>query len=93
MVKDINIKNRSYYFFNDMIYVEDFDSNFLKIDKISYKNIGVHHIGYITIKEIGDYENIYSANPSYLIATRVDGHTEEKNRSKYLFFDSTNEKK
>ena len=32
-IKQINIKNRTYYFFNDMINIEYFDSNLLKIDK------------------------------------------------------------
>ena len=48
-IKQINIKNRTYYFFNDMINIEDFDSNLLKIDKKSYKNIDIYCIGYITI--------------------------------------------
>ena len=50
-VKSINIKNRTYHFFNDVINIEDFDSNLLKIDKKSYKNIGIYNIGYITIKK------------------------------------------
>ena len=93
-VKEINIKNRTYYFFNDMINIRVFDSNLLKIDKKSYKNIDIYYIGYITIKKIGDYENIHSANPLYLIIGKVDGHTvcnsvKEKNGSKYLVFNST----
>ena len=32
-VKDMNIKNRTYYFFNDIIAIEDFDSNNIKIDE------------------------------------------------------------
>ena len=32
-IKQINIKNRTYYFYNDMINVENFDPNLLKIDK------------------------------------------------------------
>ena len=48
-IKQINIKNRTYYLFNDMINIKDFDSNLLKIDKKSYKNIGIYNIGYITI--------------------------------------------
>ena len=38
-IKEINIKNRTYYFFNDMINIEDFGSNLLKIDKKSYKTL------------------------------------------------------
>ena len=39
VVKQIDIKNRTYYFYNDMISIKKFDSNLLKIDKKSYKNI------------------------------------------------------
>ena len=63
LVKEIDIKNRTYYFHNDMIDIKKCYSNLLKIDKESYKDIGIYNIGYITIKKIGDYENIYSVNP------------------------------
>ena len=46
-----------------MINVKDFDLSILKIDKKSYKNIGIYNIGYITIKKIGDCGNIHSVNP------------------------------
>ena len=51
-VKQIEIKNRTYYFYNDMINLKDFESNLLKIEKKSHKNIGIYNIGYITIKKI-----------------------------------------
>ena len=57
-MKQINIKNWTYYFFNDMINIKDFDLSLLKIGKKSYKNIGIYNTGYITIKKIDDYENI-----------------------------------
>ena len=69
-IKQINIKNRTYYFFNDMI-IKDFDPRLIKIDKKSYKNIGIYHIGYITIKSISDCENINSVNPRYLMIGEV----------------------
>ena len=92
-VKQIEIKNRTYYFYNDMINLKNFESNLLKIDKKHYKGIDIYYIGYITIKKIGDCENIYSVNPLYLIIGKVDGHIEEKNGSKYLVFDFTDENK
>ena len=92
-VKQIEIKNRTYYFYNDIINIEEFDSNLLKIDKKSYKDIDIYYIGYITIKKIGDCENIYSVNPLYLIIGKVDGHIEENNGNKYLVFGSTDENK
>ena len=64
-IKEINIKDKKFFFFNGMINIKDFDSNLLKIDKKSYKNIGIYNIGYITIKKLDDYENIYSVNPLY----------------------------
>ena len=50
-VKQINIKNWTYYFYNDIIDIENFDSILLKIDKTSYKDTGIYNIGYITIKK------------------------------------------
>ena len=77
---DINIKSRTYYFYNDMINIKDFDSNLLKLDKKSFKNISIYYIGYITKKE--KYK-INSVNPLYLPDHEIDGFTEEKEGSKY----------
>ena len=65
----------------------------LKIDKKSYKDIGIYNIGYITIKKIGDCANIYSVNPFYLRITHANGCIEEKGVNKYLIFDSIDENK
>ena len=61
--KQIDIKNRTYRFYNDIIDIKGFDARLLKIDKKSHKNIDIYYIGYITIKKIDDCENIYSVNP------------------------------
>ena len=60
-IKEINIKNQTYYFFDDMINIKDFDPNLLKIDKKSYKNINIYYTGYITMKN-SDYVKIKSVN-------------------------------
>ena len=44
-IKQMDIKNRTYYFYNGMINIKKFDSNLLKIDKKSYKDIGIYNIG------------------------------------------------
>ena len=49
-IKDIDIKHRTYYFFNDIINIENFSPNNIKIDENSYKNILIYYIGYVTIK-------------------------------------------
>ena len=77
-VKQIDIKNRTYYFYNDMINLKNFESISLKIDKKSNKNIGIYNIGYITIKKIDDCESIYSVNPLYLKVNHANGYIEEK---------------
>ena len=92
-VKQINIKNRTYYFYNDIIDLENFDSSLLKLDKKSYKDIGIYNIGYITIKKIDDYENIYSVNPLYLCINHASRYIEEINENKYLIFDSIDKNK
>ena len=58
LVTQIDIKNRTYYFYNDMINIKNFDSNLLKIDKKSYKDIGIDNIRYIMVKKTDDYESI-----------------------------------
>ena len=93
-VKQIEIKNQTYYFYNDMINLKDFESNLLKIDKKHYKGIDIYYIGYITIKKIGDCENIHSVNPLYLLVNHASGYIKEKNENKYLILDgSVNENK
>ena len=77
-VKQIEIKNRTYYFYNDMINLKNFDSNLLKIDEKHYKEINIYYIGYITIKKIDDCENIYKVNPLYLIVNHASGYIKEK---------------
>ena len=50
-VKDIDIKNRTYYFFNDIINIQNFNPSNIKIDEKTYKNILIYYIEYVTIKE------------------------------------------
>ena len=92
-VKQIEIKNRTYYFYKDMTNIKGFDSKLLKIDKKSCKDIGIWCIGYITIKKIDDFENIHSVNSLYLMIGKLDGYIKENNGDKYLVFDSTDENK
>ena len=56
-----------------MISLKNFEPNLLKIDRRSYKSIGIYNIGYITIKKIDDYKNIYSVNPLYLLVNHASG--------------------
>ena len=88
--KDIDIKNRTYYFFNDIINIKDFDSDNIKIDEKSYKDILIYYIGYVIIKK--DL-NIYSLNRFYLILNNVNGYFEEINGNRYLMLLPINKSK
>ena len=96
-VKELNIKNRTYYYFDDIIDITKFESNLLKIDKKSHRDFDIYCIGYNTIKKLSncncncdcDYENIRSVNPLYLIIHSATGYFEEKSDEKYLILDST----
>ena len=70
-----------------MINTKDFDSSLPKINKKSYKNIGIYNIGYITFLKIDDSKYIHSINPLHMMIGEVHGHIEAKNESKYLVFD------
>ena len=50
--KEINIKNRTYYFYNDQVNLKDFDARFLKINKKYYNEIDIYYIGYVIIKKM-----------------------------------------
>ena len=87
-IKEINIKNSTFYFFYDMINIKNIDSNLLKIYKKSYKNIDIYYIGYIT-KKGSKYVNIHRVNSLYFIVDKVDVFIEEKEGNKYLNLSST----
>ena len=53
-VKQINIKNRAYYFYNDQINLKDLDARLLKTDKKDYNEIDIYYIGYVTVKRIAN---------------------------------------
>ena len=87
--KELNIKNQTYYYFDDMIDITNFQSNLLKIDKKPYKDVNIYYIDYITIKKFGDCKKIYNVNPLYLIFYSATGYFKEEYGKKYLIFDST----
>ena len=106
--KQINIKNRSYYLYRNLIDLKIFDAEFLKIDKKSYKNIDIYYIGYSPFIKINDYWCNFTVNPLYLDIAHASGYIEwnsiecnsvecnsieEKNGNKYLVLDDIYENK
>ena len=83
--RQLNIKNRSYYFYNDLISVLGFEANNLKSH--TKKIIGFRHfyISYVDKKPDGNLDNV---NPLYLMINRVYGTISENNGNKYLTIDN-----
>ena len=86
--KEISIKS-AYYSFEDMVNIEDFHSNLLKIEKKSQRDIDICYIGHLVIKKIDEYENIHSVNQLCLVIHSAAWYFKEKNGEKYLIIDST----
>ena len=59
--KHVDIKSRTYYFFNDITNMKNFDPSNIKIDEKSQKNILIYYVGYVTIKYL-KYVKINSVN-------------------------------
>ena len=88
--KNISIKSHTYSFFNDIININNFGPNNIKIDEKLYKNILIYYIEYVKIKDL-KYVKINSVNPLYLIFSNVNGYFEEIDANKYLTLSPTNE--
>ena len=85
--KEINIKNRIYYFFKDIINIKNLDPNKIKINENSHKNIVIYKI--CSVKELSHEKNC-SVNPLYLIIDKIN---EESNGNKYLMLVFTDKSK
>ena len=86
-IRQINIKSKIYYLYNDLINIKNFDNNKLKLDKKGVLGNDVYYIGYITKKT---QKHVFSVNPLYLVINRIKGHFEEVNGDKYLIISSEN---
>ena len=92
--KDLNIKNRTQYYFDDIIDIKKFEPDLLKIDKKSYRDFDIYYIGYDTIKKFNNcddeciYKDIHSVNPLYLIIYSATGHFKKEYGEKYLILNS-----
>ena len=65
-IKQINIKNRDYYFYNDIINLDEFDGSKIKVDKKNFNDIDIYYLGYEYKKKITECNETNSVNPLYL---------------------------
>ena len=69
ITKQVNIKNRTYYFYNDLIKIFDFDPNMLKLDK---KTKHLKAYIFIILDMLQRKEcKINSVNPLYLVIYKI----------------------
>ena len=76
-IKKINIKNRTYYFYNDIIDLDEFDESKIKVDKKDFNDIDIYYLGYEHKKKISECNVINSVNPLYLRIININGQFEK----------------
>ena len=84
--KQLDIKNRSYCFYNDLINLSSFEAGNLRLDKKTWRDNDIYNIGYIDKNKPTDWK-VNSVNPLYLIFNKVFCFVGEKNGVKYLKID------
>ena len=72
-IKQINIKNRTYYFYNDIIDLDEFDGSKIKVDKKNFNDIDIYYLGYEYKEKITECNKINRVNPLYLRITDMKG--------------------
>ena len=68
-IKQTNNKNRIYYFYNDIINLDEFDESRIRVDKKDFNDIDIYYLGYEHKKKISKFKIINSVNPLYLKIT------------------------
>ena len=76
-LKQINVENRTYYFYNDIIDLDEFDGSKTKVDKKDFNGIDIYYLGYEHKKKISGFNVINSVNPLYLRIINMNGQFEK----------------
>ena len=63
--KEINMKNRTYYFYNNIIDLDEFDESKIKIGKKDFNDIDIYYLGCEYMKKITECNIIKSVNRLY----------------------------
>ena len=93
VVKQIDIKNRTYYFYNDIIDLKNFDTRLLKKIKSIIKTLVFTILDILQSKKLMIVKIFIVFYPLYLTIAHANGYIKEKGVHKYLFFDSTDKNK
>ena len=77
-VKQINTKNRTYYFTMTWSILKMLSKTCYKLTENHTKTLVFTTLDILQLKKIDDCENIYSVNPLYLLANHARWYIEEK---------------
>ena len=72
-IKEINITNRTYYYYNDIIDLDEFDESKIKVGKKDFNDIDIYYLGYEHKKKITECNIIRSVNLLYLRIVNIKG--------------------
>ena len=86
-IRQLIIRSKTNYFYNDLINIKNFNNHKLKLDKKCVLGNDVYYIRYITKKPQG---HVFSENSLYLMINKTKGHFEEVDGDKYLILSSEN---
>ena len=91
VIKSLKIKNQSYYYWNDIIFIDDFDIKFFKIVRESRIAVDIYHIGYVVNKLEYDTDSV---KPLCLSIKSLLGSIEKIDGSsdRYVVIDKSNKK-
>ena len=77
ITKEIYIKNQIYYFYNDIINLDEFDESKIKVDKKDFNDIDIYYLGCVHKKKISECNVMNSVNPLYLRIIDIQGQFEK----------------
>ena len=72
-MQHINRRIKTYYFYNDIIDLDEFDESKIKVDKKDFNHIDIYYLGYEHKKKISECDVINSVNPFYLRIVNMNG--------------------
>ena len=84
--RQLNIGDRSGYFFSDMININDFDPSLLNIHEVSLSN------NELTMYDIKYIKNLNRLNILYLVFNNLDEYFKKSGEDRYLILASTEKK-
>ena len=85
-IKEINIKNWTYYFYKDIINLDELDGSEIKVEKKNFNDIDIYYLGYEYKNKITECNVINSVNPLYLSIKDMKGQFKKGKSDSVWYF-------